>query len=414
MEYAFNLSIGEIVNVDDMVTYFPHTLRVHRYICPNCKKNVNPYVSEQISNHFKHKDESPDCEFYFGGENNTNTIKSIFYYLNFNDLKKIFRFIGFEPFSLNNTKFSKFEEIIKIPRKYYPDLYYGEYLLWVKSIYDFKIGNIDPKKLIKCISRFSKYFRPIFFISNPNFEMLGDNLPHPIIKTLNETYKSVIFEADEKCSLSIDKVKIWLMDSLGRLKCPGRASIYNLVKKTRFSYNSLRELMDTEKSFFVVEPKEYSDPEHTFRDELLELKITCGNCSRDHILPIVINFNDKLVVYKTQKNRTFSYLKNLFKFRCNFCKNYFFTFEQMQEAWVNAQVTKKKESIQIELRNILKEKLHDDILENNQQRQKVLIIQGDYIGKIGLIHNIEGKLLKVRLVDSNETINLSEDFILNL
>ena len=406
IKFAYNINLNEIVTVDDMVKFHRYTVRVHRYFCPVCNKKVIPCISDCISSYFKHADESPECEFYFGGGDYTPTD---FQKLYFPDTVDVFKFIGFESFVFEHSKLAQELDLQGIPYNYHPNLHCGEFLLWVKEMNEIRDPSLSLNQLSEAILSFSKYFHPVLFIVNNNFEP-EDSYPDPIIKKLIDGSKGVVFEVPEQSSLSMRKVKVWLIDEENKIMCPGLSSIEDLLKEAKFSYRSLKKIMNEFEGFFKEEETEYNDPKNTYKPDSLELKVAC-KCGLTHILPIVINLNDQIEIYWRHRNCTFRKLP-FDKIQCLGCKNTFFNQRDAEKKWAQYQVDKKKQN-RDNLKSLLEESYDTILNEELEYNRKVRILTGPNIGRIGRIVAQKDDLVEITVSESEQScLVLKENVIL--
>lgn len=390
-----------------MVKYHRYTVRIHRYFCPVCNKRVIPCISDLISNYFKHADESPECAFYFGGgDYSPNHFQKIF----FPETVDVFKFIGFERFILEDSILSTKLDLQDIPNFYHPDLFCGEYLLWVKEIDELRDPDVSLSLFSDSILAFSKDFQPVIFLINNKYNP-EDLSPEPLIKKIIDGSKGVIFEVPEESSMSIRKVKIWIVDEDNNVICPGFSSIEDLIRDTRFSYRNLKRLMKEFKGFFEEEEILYTDPKHTYKPDLIELRVDC-NCGLTHILPIVMNLNDQIEIYWRHRNCTFRKLP-LGKIQCLGCKSIFFNQSDSEKMWAKYQVDKKIKNRDI-LRNLLFEGLENTCEEDIKVNRKVRILTGPNIGKFGRIIDKKGNLVDVNVIDSDDVCTILKENIILL
>lgn len=403
---AYNINLNEIVTVDDMVKYHRYTVRVHRYFCPVCNKRVIPCISDCISSYFKHADESPECEFYFGGGDYTSIG---FQKLYFPDTVDVFKFIGFESFVFEDSKLAQELDLLGIPNNYHPNLHCGEFILWVKEMNELRDPSLSLNQLSESILSFSKYLQPVLFIINNNFEP-EDSFPDPIIKKIINGSKGVVFEVPEQSSLSMRKVKIWLIDEENNIICPGLSSIEDLLKEAKFSYRSLKKIMNEFEGFFKEEEIEYTDPKHIYKPDSIELKVEC-KCGITHMLPIVMNLNDQIEIYWRHRNCTFRKLP-FDKIQCLGCKSTFFNQRDAEKKWAQYQVDKKMQNRDY-LKSLLEESHDINLYEELEHNRKVRILTGPNIGKIGWITAQKGDLVEIKVSESDDNCTvLKENVIL--
>ena len=358
MKWAIDQNLGEIYTVDELLDYYPIALQIHRFACPTCGRRVTPVKAIMKEKHFKHKDGSPDCPYYYGGGNGgsyggISVPKPSFGGVISRDSGEIFEFVGFESFFLSDTKFYYHEELDEIEVKYHPEKHHGNFFLWIKPLEELRLRGFDHAKLINSIITFSKYGRTIVFVINPTISLDRDAVEGPIIRSLVNG-SSVVFEIPPLSSLSLELIKVWILDSEGKLICPGRVSLDSLITRTAFSYKKLLKIMGNLESFFSIEPVQVTDPKHTFRSENLPLKISCKNCHYEHDVYVVctVDFDIDIYIFRNKKN-TFIYFRQLRKFQCRMCNKYFYTFEDIEKEWVKVYGEKQLEKKQKKLRKIL-------------------------------------------------------------
>jgi len=412
LRFAYNLNLGEIVSVDDMIDYYHIAYRYHKYICPKCKKPVIPCYSEEITSYFKHKDESPSCELYLGGLESSERSRSSIYSTYFPDASQIFKYLGFEKFNvelLNSTTDSM------IPLEYLPDLNYRNFAIWLKT--PFEINKIVNKaEMVKYMILISRNFDPAFFLINPNFNSKKtDNSIFNLINYLINGTKGLLFEIPNNLSLTMRKIRVWIINSNGNTKCIGKISLEILIKKTKFSYNRLIKTLNDEPAELEFENDQYEDPEHTFREEMIELRVECKQCYHMHTLNIVMNYNDEIMVYQTRRNDTFYERKHLGKFECRFCGNYFFTYKEMRELWAEEFAKKRNQNSLQEIKDSLNSFKSEKKEKEDLRNKKVRILHGQHIGKIGVIKNQYPYRVKIKILSGNEEIiSISKELVLVL
>ncbi len=380
MKYTIDINISEWVTVDELMEYFPIALKYHRFTCPKCNKRVTPVKAVQRVKHFKHLDGSPNCPDYFGGGISIGGIPnpnvSGFIHRSSNE---IFEFVGFEKFFIEDCVFSEAGEILTIDEKYHPNLKRNKYFLWLKPIDELERKNFDINELIRSIIVFSEHGYPILFVLNPNLTPYGIGVENPIIEDLVNKI-GVVFEMPLFTSVS-NLIKVWILDSEGDVICPGKIAFDYLIKKTKFSYKILKTIMEELKGFFREETFEYSQPRYTYTGDDLMFEVNC-TCGQAHTIYVVCNVDYEVKPYFMRGPRTFTYIRHMYKFRCDTCNSTFYTLEEMKEAWAEKYITKQKEKQQSELREILDEPLVKDATDMSIQDKKIKIRLGEHIGEI--------------------------------
>jgi hypothetical protein len=411
--WAIDQNLGEMYTVDELLDYYPIALQIHRFACPTCGRRVTPVKAILRKKHFKHKDGSPDCPYYYGGDSyGGNTVpKPSFGGVVSRNSREIFEFVGFEPFFLQDTKFSSKEELDEIEVKYHPDKYKGNFFLWVKPIEELRLSNFDLDILISSFITFSKYGRTIVFVINPAIGQDQVGTADLIIKRL-VTGSGIAFEIPPLSTLSLDMVKVWILDSEGICMCPGRISLDSLIIRTAFSYNTLKKIMRDLEPFFRREPVKITDPKHTFRSEDLTLFIKCKHCGKEHRIYLVCNMNLDIIVYFRGGSNTFDFIKHLRKFKCHICQNIFLEFKHLEKEWAKEYGEKQLEKKQKELKSVLESSKEDSLVSNTFESIRVKILLGQHIGKNGTVIEQEGENLNIKLDDSNIIIQVSRDIVL--
>lgn len=412
MKYAIDQNLGEWVTVNELMEYFPVALKYHRFACPKCNKRVTPVKAVLRVKHFKHLDGSPNCPDYFGGGIYIGGIPNPdvggFALRNSNE---IFEFVGFEKFYIEDCVFSEDDKLSAIDEKYYPNLHRNKYFLWIKPIDELEHKNFDINELLHSIILFSEYGYTVLFVLNPNLTPYGIGLENPIIEDLVNKI-GVVFEMPLFTSVS-HLVKVWILDSEGEVKCPGKITFDYLIKKTKFSYKILKTIMEDLEGFYREDTFEYSQPKYTYTGEDLMLEVKC-ECGQTHTIYIVCNVECEVKPYLMRGPRTFTYIRHMFKFRCDRCESTFYTLEKMKESWAEKYIIEQKKNQQSELREILDEPLVEDTSDMPIQDKKIKIRLGEHMGEIGICITKEGEDLQIQLVESNEIIKIKEKFVIFL
>lgn len=413
MKYAIDLNLDEWVTVEELLEYYPIALKYHRFACPKCDKRVTPVKAVLRKKHFKHLDGSPNCPDYFGGGIYDGGVTSGVNVSRFphHSSNEIFEFVGFERFYIENCDFSEDGKIKTIDEKYYPDLTRNRYYLWLKPLDELESINFDINELIRSIILFSEIGNPVLFVLNPILTPYGTGPKNPLLDTLVNRI-GVVFEIPLFTSVS-HIIRVWILDSAGEVVCPGKTSFDYLIKKTKFSYKALKTIIKDLGDFVKEETFEYSQPRYTYTGEDLILEIKCS-CGQTHVIYVVCNVDYEVKPYLMKGPRTFSYVRHMYKFKCDNCERDFYTFEEMKEAWADKYIGKQKEKQQFELQEILDEGVVEDTEDISIKDRKVKIRLGEYVGEIGTAIMKENEDIQVRLDKSNEIIEINEKFVINL
>jgi len=114
--------------------------------------------------------------------------------------------------------------------------------------------------------------------------------------------------------------------------------------------------------FFNEEKIDFSDPKHTYKPDSIKVRVEC-KCGLTHILPIVMNLNDEIVVYWRHRNSTFRKMP-FGKIQCLGCRNIFFTKREAEKLWSDHQVEKKNE-VRDYLKSLLKDNVDLNLIQEN-------------------------------------------------